>query len=333
MRIDFDTADLSRHDALSLAVLIHSRFPDVMGQVSLMANASFLAMAAAGAGALPPEHEELSAEDAFAGGPPAVVPAAGEAFAGPQPDGALLDTGQAGGGLSTSATAGDGAATSTTATNDASRSDGPAVDSSGLPWDARIHSGGGATIGDGTWKKKKGVGADMVKAVQEELRARMAAGPLAGTTPAAPPPPENAAPTSSTTSTSPAAPAAPVAATAPPPPAAHVEPAPPAPPAPAPTTTPGPADAPATFPPEVAAQALQAAAQGTGAFAEGQAPAVVFATVMRKVTDGAFTADELGAACAAVGLMSPRELLKSIHLCADFAATLDDLAAARPPAA
>ncbi len=52
----------------------------------------------------------------------------------------------------------------------------PAVDSSGLPWDERIHSANKAQIADGTWRKRRGVDAATVASVEMELRARMAAG-------------------------------------------------------------------------------------------------------------------------------------------------------------
>lgn len=44
-------------------------------------------------------------------------------------------------------------------------------DSSGLPYDARIHSGNKTLNQDGTWKKRKGVSNEIVDAVTAELRA------------------------------------------------------------------------------------------------------------------------------------------------------------------
>lgn len=44
-------------------------------------------------------------------------------------------------------------------------------DKTGLPWDARIHSGNKTINADGTWKKRKGVSDAIVDAVTAELRA------------------------------------------------------------------------------------------------------------------------------------------------------------------
>lgn len=49
----------------------------------------------------------------------------------------------------------------------------PDFDSAGLPHDPRIHASSRATISDGTWKKKRGVSAEEVAAVEAELRARI----------------------------------------------------------------------------------------------------------------------------------------------------------------
>lgn len=46
----------------------------------------------------------------------------------------------------------------------------PAVDSTGLPWDARIHSESKATVADGSWRKRRGVDPELVKQVEAELR-------------------------------------------------------------------------------------------------------------------------------------------------------------------
>ena len=42
------------------------------------------------------------------------------------------------------------------------------LDKAGFPWDARIHTANKATIGDGTWRKKPGVDADLVVQVRAE---------------------------------------------------------------------------------------------------------------------------------------------------------------------
>jgi len=45
------------------------------------------------------------------------------------------------------------------------------VDSKGMPWDARIHSSSKTKVTDGTWKYKRGVSDEEVKAVEYESRA------------------------------------------------------------------------------------------------------------------------------------------------------------------
>ena len=80
-------------------------------------------------------------------------------------------------------------------------------DSSGLPWDARIHSSKKTTNKDGTWKARKNIDAAEILAVTNELRA------LTGQPAAAPPPPPTVAPVV-------AVPPPPTTAAAPPPPAA-----------------------------------------------------------------------------------------------------------------
>lgn len=86
----------------------------------------------------------------------------------------------------------------------------PDLDSSGLPWDARIHSASKAMNADGTWRQRRGLNdAALRSAVEAELRAG-----LAGITPVAV-----------------AAPPVPM------PPAVPVPPAPPTPPAPVATPT------------------------------------------------------------------------------------------------
>lgn len=48
----------------------------------------------------------------------------------------------------------------------------PAADTSGLPWDERIHSRNKGLNADGTWRKKRGVDGAMVAAVEAELKMR-----------------------------------------------------------------------------------------------------------------------------------------------------------------
>lgn len=102
----------------------------------------------------------------------------------------------------------------------------PEFDASGLPWDGRIHSESRALVADGTWRKRRGVDAEIVKQVEAELR-----GALVGEVP------QDAGlrgcPASSyITDESAFAPQGAPAPTLPPPPPPALEVAPPAPPAP-----------------------------------------------------------------------------------------------------
>lgn len=62
---------------------------------------------------------------------------------------------------------------------------GVALDTEGLPWDARIHAATKTKVANGSWKKKKGTDPALVATVIAELRAVMGlpvpAGPLAAT--------------------------------------------------------------------------------------------------------------------------------------------------------
>lgn len=51
----------------------------------------------------------------------------------------------------------------------------PAVDSAGIPWDERIHSKNKGLNADGTWRKKRGVTANDVTNVENELKVKTAA--------------------------------------------------------------------------------------------------------------------------------------------------------------
>lgn len=316
MHIEIDTERLNRADGLALAIMIHATFPEILTQVSLMTTTAHRAL-----------QPTVDPQDAFGGegAPPSVAPSAEEAFAGPQSEGASAATGQAGDGAGSLAGGTGGVSISTTATNGASPSS-VTLDADGLPWDARIHSGGKSLTQAGKWRARVGVGKDTVAAVQAELRAALAAG---GGVPLAPAPmASNAAPDAGTVATVPAPPAASVAPSVPAPPASAPDTSTIAPDA---STATSPAVAPANppFPPEVAAQALAAAATGTGQFsvAGGQSSAAAFANVMRYVADGKFTADEMSAACTAVGITSPRELMAKPNLNEDFVQTLNDLRA------
>ena len=148
----------------------------------------------------------------------------------------------------------------------------PKVDSTGMPWDARIHSGNGALTEAGIWRKKRGVTDQTIKEVEFELRQLMllppaepSAAPVLPTTtvpsqavvtapsvPVPPPPPPVPAPPVQTDPTVPFVPVVP-----PPPPPSGAIPMPPAPPvensavSPSPATTAtaaSPSSPPATFP-------------------------------------------------------------------------------------
>jgi hypothetical protein len=71
-------------------------------------------------------------------------------------------------------------------------SDGPvleissvSVDSSGLPWDARIHSASRSLNADGTWRAKRGLNGDAKVEVEKELQQVMS---IPAPTPVPPPP-------------------------------------------------------------------------------------------------------------------------------------------------
>lgn len=177
------------------------------------------------------------------------------------------------------------------------------LDAEGLPWDARIHAtvegGGGKKTGEGKWRAKRNVPADLRAQVVAELKAALAA-PAPAATPVAPPPPAPA-PVAEAPAPVPPAPA-PVAEAPPPPPAPVTSATPPAPPAPAPST------------------AAPAAPSSGGGPAE-------FARIMRKVTEaqtaGKITAEHTTAAVQACGLQQLRDLLTRADLIPQFEATLD----------
>jgi len=102
------------------------------------------------------------------------------------------------------------------------------VDSTGLPWDARIHSGKKTKTASGAWRAVKGVDANLVTAVEAELRAL--ASPNGGVAP-------SPVPVGVTPAVAPVPPAAPPSVAPTPPVAPAVPPTPPAAPA-APVTPP-----------------------------------------------------------------------------------------------
>ena len=109
--------------------------------------------------------------------PAAVVPAPPVAEAAPVPPAPSIDPGAVPPSESLMAAAAQAAAAAVAA--------GAELDSAGFPWDARIHAGTKSTKKDGTWTYKRGVDDALVKAVEAELRAVMAA-PTAATVPSAP---------------------------------------------------------------------------------------------------------------------------------------------------
>jgi len=108
----------------------------------------------------------------------------------------------------------------------ANPANGVDLDSTGLPWDARIHAGSKSKNKDGSWTAKRGLNDEAaVNAIKAELRASLASGAQAGAafppplTPSAPslPPMPGAAPfVPPVVSSPPAPPVAPSAPVAPP---------------------------------------------------------------------------------------------------------------------
>jgi hypothetical protein len=71
---------------------------------------------------------------------------------------------------------------------------GVTLDTAGLPWDARIHTGSRAMNADGSWRRKRGVDEATIATVEGELKALMSvpvepASNVLPFTPAPPPPP------------------------------------------------------------------------------------------------------------------------------------------------
>ncbi len=135
-------------------------------------------------------------------------------------------------GSSSSTTDGENIGSSETIDNPAGA---PSHDSSGLPWDERIHAASKATNADGTWRARRNTPADLVERVTAELHARSAPSAISAALPppplpaplasealiaqatsgnVAPPPPPPAAPTEPSSVSDAGSPAAP-----PPPPA------------------------------------------------------------------------------------------------------------------
>jgi len=188
---------------------------------------------------------------------------------------------------------------------------GVEVDKSGLPWDARIHSGPAKDKpknADGTWRKKRGVDDATVAAVTAELRAAMQApapgnavtAPAAAVapTPAQPAPPPIPAAADMASGQVGAAPAAEPVAVPPPPSGVAV---PLADTAPAVATPPPPSPAPSTG-------------------------ALSFADLMRKITGlqtaGALTVEQTAEISAALQIGGVRDLMHRPDLIPSFDALL-----------
>lgn len=190
-------------------------------------------------------------------------------------------------------------------------SSGVAVDTSGLPWDARIHSGPAdkkPQNADGTWRKRRGVDDATVAAVEAELRQVMGAPAPAPTVDAGEPqaftPPPLAAPAVPTPPVAPAdtvfgAGAADSVSSAPPVPAAPFVPAPVA----------------ATEPPSVAPPPAAPASGGLS-----------FADLMRKITAmqtaGSLTVEQTQQISASLGITGVRDLMHRPDLIPSFDALL-----------
>ena len=71
---------------------------------------------------------------------------------------------------------------------------GVEIDTGGLPWDSRIHTRTKTKTADGHWKKQRGVGGNVVKKIEEELRAAHGIPSPVVLTPVAPAPQVTAVP-------------------------------------------------------------------------------------------------------------------------------------------
>lgn len=171
-------------------------------------------------------------------------------------------------------------------------------DSSGVPFDARIHQKKRSVKKDGSWKLQKGIADAVVSAVMQELAPRIRKAPVA---PAAPP-----------------APVTPVAAGA----SAPVT-LPPVPPIPGTPTA-----------PQAAPAAPSAPTAPPAPQAETVAPALdPYRALIRKVTDARTakrcTAEEVTACAAAAGVPSLQALNAMPHLISTVEAHIDALLATR----
>ena len=226
---------------------------------------------------------------------------------------------------------GNGQAAPPTASPSSAPPAGVELDAKGLPWDGRIHAGTAAKpikVGDGSWRKRRGVDDATVATVEAELRQVMAA-PGPNATPAAP---------TAAASPEPAPAPAPTAAPAAPPPTPEpaamasgpdvATTAPSAPPPAPPVAAPPVAAAP--LPPVAAATPVEPApapaATPTPPPAAPTGPVTALPELMRKITalQTAGTLDVAGTNAIAVslGLTSVRDLVQRPDLVASFDALL-----------
>lgn len=185
------------------------------------------------------------------------------------------------------------------------------LDSSGLPWDARIHSGPTdkkPKNADGTWRRKRGTDDATMASVTAELRQVMGApAPVAAPVPT---PPAAAVAVSPEPAPVPAPPVAPVAPPPTPEPVAMAS---------------GPAAATLAVEPAPLAPTPVAATQPAPTPAVSPA-ALSFADLMRKITaaqtSGALTVQQTIETAQALGLNAVRDLINRPDLIASFDALL-----------
>lgn len=300
MQITFDTATATHGDAQALRALLAVVFPEIFGFETVRGPATGSAVAALA----PP-----TAVEAFAAEPEAaavfaqpVTPMPSEAgvpFAGTAPET----------GGSTMTPPSVPAPAAATALSPAE------VDSKGVPWDARIHTGTKTKNKDGSWRQKRDLDPTILASVTAELQASMAA-PAAAVEVAAPVPPA-----ASSAPTPPAPPATPAAAPVPPVPSAPAAPEAGAAPAPPVPTAPAPAAVP--VPPVPTAPA------STATSAPAANPGAEFARIMQAVsaaqTAGKVDTAAISAIVTGLGLPNLAGLLTRADLIPSFEAQFNAL--------
>lgn len=206
------------------------------------------------------------------------------------------------------------------------------LDSTGLPWDKRIHSDPPTLTKKGPWRAKRGLNQLTAHAVEAELRAALAA-PGAPSAPPPPPPVETpAARTLREAVEGGLVPGAPPLSGAPggpmgnPPPPAPVAATPPPPPAPAPAAAPPPPVSAASAPPVSAPSPVPPAPSPAPSAPTDDTPVAAFASAMRKVTAaqaaGHMTVEETNVVVAQLGLAAVRDLITRPDLLPTFEASV-----------